>query len=378
MSKAKGRRFSPAAALRRALDGSAAALRNYVPRLYALTLAALVALLGYNALRYLVEGLLVSHGAPPQVTGVPLRMDAELMRSGRPQFPGVSAVENPRTPPAHYHRLAAWPAPDRFNDCTRSGCHNPLPHSKKKEDRAFLNMHATTLHCGVCHFRDEGGTRALVWYDLENARPRGRPALLEAYDWLEKHSSAEPADYGEAQQRELSRLLASASAEGQNEPRLGGLASEISAVRPGSDSLARLVLQARDAVRRAMRGSYGSKLAVRDSSGKPMLGHPGTEAAVRDWMARGAAASGAAREKLLAAVHPLRRDAALDCTACHRPSGALVDFAAAGYPASRIHTLTEPMVFEMIQHIREGRLFYIPTLGAPSSQPSASQPASAP
>jgi hypothetical protein len=209
-----------------------------------------------------------------------------------------------------------------------------------------------------------------VWYDLRDARPRSRPALLDALDWLDQHESNAASEFDVVQQREISRLLRTAAEEGQGESHLERLAGNIAAVRAGSEAMRNLLDEAREAVRRALRGSYGSKLAWGDARGHPILGHPGTETAVREWLESGLDSAGDDRERLLSAVHPLRRETALDCTACHRSEGPLIDFAAAGYPTARVRSLTEPLIFEMIQHIREGRPFFIPTVGVPDVRPS--------
>jgi hypothetical protein len=231
-------------------------------------------------------------------------------------------------------------------------------------------MHAASLHCGVCHMNDGGDSRSLTWYDLDSGRPRGRPALLDAYDWLQKHNNSDVKTFGDSEQREIGRLLATAAEEGQGEPHLQALAREIAAVRPQSEALLRAIDHARGAVSRAMRGSYGAKLALRAPSGGPILGHPGSESAVRDWLARGKQASGEERERMLAAVHTRKRDKPLDCTACHTAESSQIDFAAAGYPPSRVAALTHSRIFEMIQHIRDGRPFRLPSVGLPESRPA--------
>ena len=369
---AKPRGIPLAARLKSAAKHAYRLICDYGVRAYALALAALVAFLGYQALHYLVEGLIFSHPPPKQVTGVPLRLDESLLQVDRSALLGLSAVETPRSPPSHYHRLDTWVRPDRFNDCARSGCHSPAPHGRRKEDRAFLNMHAASMHCGVCHMSGDGESQALTWYGLDDGRPRLRPALLDAYDWLQKHDDKDLKTYGATEQREIGELLATAAQEGQGEPHLQALSREIAAVRPQSEALLRAIDHARGAVRRAMRGSYGAKLAIRAPSGEPILGHPASEAAVRDWLSRGKEAVGQNRERMLAAVHTRKRETPLDCTACHTAEDSEIDFAAAGYPASRIQALTNSRLFEMIQHIREGRPFRLPSVGLPESRPSQS------
>ncbi len=346
-------------------------------RIYAAAMIVAIVWVSWAAVRYLIVSLISPIQTPAQISGVPLRMDDALLHGARTDWLGLSAVDNPRSPPSHFHRFETWIQADPYNDCTRSGCHGPLPHSKSKEVRAFANMHATSMHCGVCHFKSDSTPLNVVWYDLRNGNVRERPTLLEAYDWLEQRARNTAADFDRGPQREIARLLRTAAEEGGGVPVLNRLADDIAAVRPASEPLMQLLEQARDAVRTSLRGSYGAKLALRDANGRPMLSHPGAEGAVAEWLARGAQTSGAEREQLLGAVHPLRRSTPLDCGACHHADNAMLQYAAAGYPAARLRALTQSMIFDMIQHIREGRPFHIPMVGAPLPPP-ASQPATNP
>jgi hypothetical protein len=335
-------------------------------------LIALICWLSYGAVRYLIVSLVRPSQTPQQIAGVPKRLEEGLLHGSRPDWLGLQAVENPRSPLSHYHRFTTWIEPDRFNDCTRSGCHAPLPHTRRKEVRAFLNMHATSLHCGACHMESEATPLPLTWYDLRSGAPSGPPPLLRALAWLTERKP--DARFGETERREVVGLLRSAAEAAQGDPGLLRVAAQLEALRPGSGRLTQALEEAGDAVRRAFRGSYGAKLALRDSAGRPRLGHPNTDAAVRDWLERGAQAVGTEREGLLAAVHQMRRQQARGCTDCHSEQSALVDHAALGYPPARIRTLHESQVFQMIQHIGEGRPFYLPSFGGPASEPLASQP----
>lgn len=342
-------------------------------RAYALALIALILWLSAGAILYLVQSLIIPSAAPPQVTGLPKVLDVSLLKGPEVDWRGLAAVEHPRSPLAHFHQFETWIQSDPLNDCTRSGCHAPLPHSQRKQVRAFLNMHATSLHCGVCHLEFETQPLPLVWYGLADGRPRARPALLDVLAWLEARPQ-EPERYGPVQQREIVALLTAASNDFPGEWHLPRLAADLSAVRAGSDSFLALLSDTDDAVRRALRGSYAAKIARRDPAGGPILGNAGTEAAIQAWLERGATATGAAREAMLQAVHPRRRETALQCTDCHRAQGGLLDFAALGYPAARIRSLTEPSIFTMIENIAAGRAFELPSVGrglfAPQSQPA--------
>lgn len=345
-------------------------------RAYALALIGVIVLLSGMAIRYLVVSIAWSAGTPPQIADVPRRLDRSLLHESRPDWLGLQAVQNPRAPLAHYHRFDAWIEPDPFNDCARSGCHSPLPHSKSQALRAFLNMHATSLHCGVCHMQSDASPLPLTWYALNDGRPRDPPALLRAYAELE---SIEPATSMDAATRaRIVESLSAADRETSGALRLASAIAQIRAARPGGEALTALLIDVREIIRRSFRGSYGARLALRDPEGKPVLAHPGARQAVADWLARGATAAGAERERMLAAVHPRRRDTPLACTDCHADVAARIDFDALGYTPARMQALRDRRLTQMIQHIAEGRPFYLPVFGESAASQPAPQPVKTP
>lgn len=349
---------------RGALDG--------LRRVYALLLIGVICWLSYGAIRYLIDSLIRPAETPQQIAGVPHRLEETVLHGSRPDWLGLQAVENPRVPLAHYHRFDTWIQPDRFNDCTRSGCHAPLPHTRRKEVRAFLNLHATSMHCGVCHMEPEEHPLRLVWYALDTGRATEPPPLLRAFAWLAGNPPG--AVVQRARQVEIVGLLRAAAAASLGDPALARAADRLERTRPGSLSFERRLAEADAAVRRAFRGAYGAKLALRDARGRPRLAHPDTAYAEREWAARGAAATGADRDALLSALHPLRRAQPQSCADCHTAGQSLIDFAGLGYPEARVHMLRDSLLFQMIQHIREGRPFYLPSFGAPPPDPAAGPP----
>ena len=144
----------------------------------------LVGWLSYVALRYLVVTLMFPTPVPGQIAGVPRRLTADVLATRRGDWLGVQANQNPRTPAAHYHRLGGWVRPDRFNTCAQSGCHAPVPHAERKELRAFLNLHATSMHCGICHVEPGASGIRTTWYDLDNGRAQEAPPALRLFAWL--------------------------------------------------------------------------------------------------------------------------------------------------------------------------------------------------
>lgn len=347
-------------------------------RAYAAAFALLILWVSWNAFSYLLDSLLKPAPAPKAVTEFPKQLDESLLHGSRPDWVGLQATDNPRTPPSHYHRFDNWIQSDKFNDCTRSGCHAPLPHARRKEVRAFLNMHATTLHCGVCHFEQGSQPLPLTWYDLRTGRASEPPALLEALAFLLKAEQPigqerQPQRLNIEQQRQIVKLLRAAAERADGDASLKRMAAHMAAVTPGSDQLVRLVTVARELVQRSLRGLYGTKLALRGGDGRPILAHPDTADAVRAYLALPATASKEQRDAALARVHPLRRSQPLSCGDCHRTQRPLVDFANSGYPAERVRDLLSPAIFDMIDHISQGRPFFLPSFvrpAAPASQPA--------
>jgi hypothetical protein len=357
----------PPAGPNRALEAAVGISR----RLWSLLLIAVVLWLSYRAIRYLFDALLQPAAAPAQIVALPLRTSEELRA---PAFAGVSAVENPRSPLGHYHRIENWFQPDRFNGCIRSGCHTPLPHGRNKADRAFLNMHATSLHCGVCHLQTDQQPLPLVWYDLHSGGPTAPPVLLRAYDWLIK--ARDKAEFTPAEQTEIVALLRAALAAGGDDPGLRHVTEQLAAIRADAEDFPRLVATAADLVPRSFRGEYGAKLALA-AEGRPRLNHPDNEAAIREFLKRKDSLAGAARDELLQKVHPARRTPTLTCSSCHTPTGGLVDLAKVGYPPARVAALVQPLITQAIEHMMEGREFHMPTMLPPGRAP-AEQPGGAP
>ena len=349
--------------------------RVLIPRAYAVAILGLLCWLTFMAIQYLFVSLLSPATTPPQITQLPIRLDASVLRTSRDEWEALSATETPRTPPSHYHRIDGWIGPDNFNDCTRSGCHSPLPHARNKAARAFLNLHATSIHCGVCHMQGDERPRPLVWYSLADGEPTTPPAILQAYGLIQSADAEKRwTNPRKEDQQELVRLLRLAAEETGTVRSLTALADHFAAVSESSPMFQQLLKEARVSLPRHFRGEYGAKLAVRSTAtGGPILGHPNTDRAIQSYFAQKGRADEATRKRLLESVHPLRRKEPLACSECHRTQGSLVDFAAAGFPQARIDALVAPIVVKMTDHLREGQpAFTMPEFiapPAPTTQP---------
>jgi uncharacterized protein with PIN domain len=77
----------------------------------------------------------------------------------------------------HFHHIDYDMAPDNRSYCVE--CHGNIPHQKKKEIRAFANMHAAFIECETCHVRLEGDNRTGVfkWYDTATGKIFDSPII---------------------------------------------------------------------------------------------------------------------------------------------------------------------------------------------------------
>ncbi len=350
-------------------------------RVYALLPIIGVLYLSYRAIAYLIVALLVEEYAPPkQFTQIPARLTAEVWRTAPDRWLGSALAESPRAPLSHYHQIDGWFQPDAVNDCTRAGCHSLMPHSRHKEVRAFLNMHATSLHCAVCHLDTPAKPLPLVWYNLKAGAMTDPPALLQAYGWLESDAGAQLLSTPTADgQKHLVRLLEQAAAQAGDDPSLTRMAQLVAGPRYTSRQFLTTVANVRARLPSFFRGEYGAKLTLRDqATGRPIHGHPGVEKLVREFIARGDQLNEQARDDLLGRLHPARRSVTLQCTDCHRQEGGLVDLAVAGYPPQRIATLQQGWIFRAIDHIMEGNPLNLPGFLASQSKDSPVPPSPEP
>ncbi|RMF85536.1 MAG: hypothetical protein D6744_01250 [Planctomycetota bacterium] len=349
---------------------------------YAAALIAVILWASYRAIRYLIVFLLLPPTAPPQITQIPRKLDDALLRTPADELAGITAAEHVRAPMEHFHRLDDWFQVDRFNDCTRSGCHSPLPHTRRKEVRAFLNMHATSIHCAVCHYAPHDRRPDLLWYDLDSGEPIDRPALLAAYDFVTSLSEPQTTALTAEDQDELVRLLRAAGDAASSEAgrRIAALADSVAAPRPGGAEMRHAVAVARAVLPNFFRGEYGAKIALRGADGRPLLSYPNTREAVSAYLSLSESAGNGRREELTRLVHLGGELPSIDCELCHREEGSWIDLRSLGYPPARIDALHNPWLARTIEHMVGGQTLRLPRFVAPGGVDDervrpASQPA---
>jgi len=330
-------------------------------RTYALALLMTIAYLTFLAFRYLWISLVVPAQTSQRVTHFPAKLSGSALATARGEWEGLVENEWSRSPLAHYHRLDSWIQPDPGNNCTTSGCHAPLPHNRRKEVRAFLNLHTTSMHCGVCHMVSQKRPLDLTWYDLQTQAPASPPPLLRALALLTEWTK-QSAIPSEEQRIDLLESLRQAGSNVNASPEIRSLHDHLAVVGPKNEEFPKLIEHAAAVLPRHMRGEYGRKIAIAgEPNGPPILGHPDTEEAIRRYRERAATADEGELASLLDAVHPLRRPEALTCRNCHADQG-LVNFTQLGYPAERVRSLTHRPIDAMIERIGAGQPFHLPTI----------------
>jgi len=72
-----------------------------------------------------------------------------------------------------FHETKRTAIEDKQNLCV--SCHGDVPHDKKKEVRAFLNMHAYFMACETCHIKAESkADTKFVWYEKATGKEKDR------------------------------------------------------------------------------------------------------------------------------------------------------------------------------------------------------------
>lgn len=327
--------------------------RRLVVRVYALLLAAVVLCAGIWAVVFLMQSVFRPRRVPERFLAWAGRLEAEALRNE--QAPGVTNAAR-RAPVEHYHGVEEWFRFDPHDGCTASGCHEPLPHTKHKETRAFANLHATFLRCTMCHLDAGEQPMPVKWVRLETGEPTDEPPpllqLLATLETAREEISAQPAEWHDRLVSLVRRVAATVPAD----PLLHHLRVVLETAEPGSPVW-------REAVRRLeaeaplhARGEYGSKLAPAADFADPS--RPGRVAAwTRQFLA--APEGSAERQQAYDRLHEGIVARPAGCVVCHGPEATRVDLEAAGYSPAHVRYLRSAPVAQQIQHIHEGKPFHL-------------------
>ncbi len=328
-------------------------------RVYSIVAAAAYAAVAFISLRFLLLMLLTRQTAPVEITDIPTRLDANEFLRGRVQTVSHDPEHRSRGPLAHFHQIPQWFTPDPLDSCATSGCHAPLPHGKRIEVRAFLNMHATFVDCAVCHAAAQATPENARWISLPERQPTETPAILRLDALLEENPeiSREQAPEFSPQIR---ALLVEAVAASGHHPQIEDWLLRLDLTHPRSRVWQQLINEIRLNIDLHVHGEYGAKIAM--YNGPRRVGAMTTEqrqaaAAYRDG---GDDLSPTRKEELLDVVHASIRPVGAMCTPCHAQEPELVDMSLLGYSAGRVRALQNSPILRSVLTIEAGQPFYLP------------------
>ena len=326
------------------------AARTILHRLYALAILVVVVWASYAAVAYLFRSVFTPAQLPLKLHTWAGDLHVETLR---PEAAGTPQA--PRAPIGHYHGVNRWFQPDPHNGCTARGCHEPLPHTKRKEVRAFANLHATFLDCGTCHDAGLTGPVEAVWVDTTTGRAQEPPAMLRLLRELERSAGIIKDQPEEIHPTILEQLREVIVVIG-GDPVLEYLLVRLDTAEPGSPVWRHSVDRLRSELPAHARGEYGAKLTLRGSVDDTAGSAEQTKLYLE------AAANSRRKQKLYEAIHANIVAKPGACLACHGDQPPRLDFALLGYPPDRATYLLSSPVARLIQRIEQGETFHVPTL----------------
>jgi len=334
--------------------------KSLTRRVYAAGLLAVTAVIGFVSISFLLHLLLTRQAAPVEIREIPKRLDDRLLLAAAALPQGDLRTEEtpPRGPLAHFHRIPRWFEPDPGNNCTTSGCHGPLPHGKRIETRAFLNMHATFVDCNACHAADaqQQGLQAR-WFRLPDREPQDTPAVLQLAGLLEKPEEV----LGNPQlvKDRLIPLLRQAVEDSAGDRQLREWLLRVETAYPESEpwrAAIRAMAHEGTGIRTHVHGEYKAKIGLYHDG--TLIGAPTPEQqeATERYQA------GERSRRLIDTIHKGITPRGALCTPCHSAEPTLIDFKALGYPPARIEFLQDSAVVRQILSIEQGQPFHLPTI----------------
>ena len=346
-------------------------LKGTVRRGYAAVLCVVFAIIGAWSMRFLFAILFTHQTAPVEILDIPKRLDAATLAAAT-RASGARDGERPRGPLAHFHQIPPWFQADPRNSCATAGCHAPLPHGRRIEVRAFLNMHATFVDCMVCH-AEAPATASPEWFKLPDRTAGPVPAVLRLAAVLDGAGQVIDADAPELNER-LKALLREALAATVEQAQFQDWLLRLETTNTRSRLWRSIVLEMRDGIRLHTHGEYNAKVGLFD--GDALVGRPdaaATSATARYLKAVDTLSQEESR-RLLDTVHAGVAPAGLMCTPCHAPAPTHVDFARLGYADRRARELTGSAIVRQVLSVERGEAFYLPGFIAPSSPRSDALP----
>jgi len=320
-------------------------------RAYAVAVLLLTCWAGYTAVAYVFRAVFTPVQIPERFVSWTKAVDADRIHH-HPADDGIS-----RAPLSRYHQIEGALPRDATNGCLTSGCHTPLPHAKRPEVRAFANLHVTFMDCEVCHTTPNERPDKLEWIDLASGGEQKPPAHLRLRSLLQTESARI-----ESEPRKLHRdvldLLDGVIEQSAQAERLQFIRLTLDTSPPGSPVWHNAIESLRAELPYHARGDYGAKLSRDVPSGTRAGALELLQKKANSWLEL--PAGDKRRDELYDEIHARIIPQPGACFECHGGDPPRVNFESLGYPADRAAELRNSIIAQQMQHIRDGRPFYLP------------------
>jgi len=336
-------------------------LRQILRRSYAGILLVSLIMIWVVSLQYLIHNLITRQTAPTEIVEIPKRLDELVLLEQPHDLALTGGVTEPLTrgPLAHFHQIPPWFQSDPTGGCTVSGCHYQVPHGKRVETRAFLNMHATFLDCGLCHTERVIQTPQTGWFELHDGKRSAIPAVLRLVSYLERTELSAP-DQANDINDQLILLLNQALIEAGENEQLRAWLVHLETTTPQSKLWDYIIEDIQEGIRLHLHGEYAAKIAVDQGEQRPGMNSLQKQA-TKEYLKNLEQLSTEQSEKLLDEIHQGISPEGQICTPCHNSDLPMLDFGALGYSPQRIEALQDSPIARQMQQIQEGKEFIIDT-----------------
>ena len=330
-------------------DPSERTANGVVVRVYCLALLAIVVACTGLAFRYLFRSVFSPELTPPGFVDRRLVSTVDMLDTGGARVdPGMSPMD-------HFHGVGVVPEPNLLAGCTVSGCHTVLPHHRDKVTRSFVNLHSTFLDCSACHdASSKSGT--FVWVDKPGGEVIESPAMLRLLDMLEQPADAT----GPIPDKQLRTLLRETLRTAGAVPQLESILIELESTQPDSPVYHHAVARLRRIAPGLARGVYGALLTPRGRIADGRYRRLCDASRVAQVLA--AQPNSPQRKKLTEQLHEQIVRKPASCLLCHGQGDEGVDFSKVGYTRRRAGQLRHLLLADMINRLRRGESFHMPTL----------------
>lgn len=330
---------------------------QFIVRLYALAIMVVVLWTGYTAVKYLADYVFTPVRVPEGFIDWQVTTDADELLTGRSQTTS-SDTRDARAPLPHYHQITGWFQQDRHETCLTEGCHLPLPHTRNKAIRAFANFHTTFATCGICHDASAVEATSVVWTNNDTGQVQQPPAVLQLQTMFENNADLIADAPSEVHPRMVA-LLQQMSASMPEDSLVKFLRIQIDTSQPGSPVWRQAVRELESELPNQARGQYPAKLTYAPGRQRPSWPVNDHARLTRTYLDDNTSPQD--RTQALNDLHAPVLPSPNACMKCHSQDGTTIDLEKAGYPSSRVQVLSSSPIASMMQQIRQGTPFYLPT-----------------